>query len=109
MKKEMLRRLEALETERFGSPQIARYVCLKLSSREEEADRLRLRARLDVKYFSNEALHLLAEAELGPVEYRRIMEEWDAEDEKRSKMTLAERREETRAKYEEQRKASTAS
>ena len=101
MKKEMLRRLEALEAERFGSPQIARYVSLKLSNREEEAERLRLRAHLNENRFSNEALHLLLEAELGPVEYRRIMEEWDAEIEKHGKMTPAGRLAEIDAEHEE--------
>jgi hypothetical protein len=75
MKKEMLRRLEAVEAVRFGSPQIARYLFLTLSNREEEAERLRLRARIEENDFSNEALHLLLEAQLGPIEYRRIVEE----------------------------------
>jgi hypothetical protein len=108
MKKEMLRRLEAIEALRFGSPQIARYVFLMVSNREEEAEHLRLRARLDVRYFSDEALDLVLEAEVGPVEYRRIIEEREAEARK-PRMPLAERLAQLRAEFEEERKASTAS
>jgi hypothetical protein len=108
MKKEMLRRLEAVEAVRFGSPQIARFLSLTLSNRKEEAERLALRARLDVRYFSNEALDILLEAVLGPVEYRRIVEEREAEARK-PRMPLAERLAQLRAEFEEERKASTAS
>ena len=59
MKKEMLRRLEALETKKFGSPRIARFLALLHANRLKEADRLAHRMRIDPEQFTLTQLDLL--------------------------------------------------
>jgi len=59
MKKEMVRRLEAMERRRFGSPEIARFLVMKRSNLHDEADRLADMIRLDLNTLSTEALFFL--------------------------------------------------
>jgi hypothetical protein len=59
MKKEMVRRLEAMERRRFGSPEIARFLVMKRLNLHDEADRLADMIRLDLNTLSTEALFFL--------------------------------------------------
>ena len=59
MKKEMVRRLEALERDRFGSTKAAKYVILVRTNRFEEADRFARKMCIELKMLTTEALLLL--------------------------------------------------
>ena len=63
MKKEMVRRLEAMERRRFGSPEIARFLIMKRTNRHEEAERLAHMMRLELRTLSTEALFFLMDTD----------------------------------------------
>jgi len=51
MKKEMVRRLEAMERRRFGSSHAAKYLVLVRASRHNEADRFARSMRIEIAAF----------------------------------------------------------